>query len=146
MFKIQLQNRRTKIVATLGPSSIPKIPDLIIAGVNVFRLNFSHIADPETQDGVIDTIRSVSADLKIPVAILGDLCGPKIRCNAFEGTPSIFLKTGDTVRLIYSEENGKEGLITTTIKAIVHEIKLGHRILLDDGNLALKGKAHPFDL
>jgi pyruvate kinase len=63
--------RRTKIVATLGPASIPRIKDMILAGVNVFRVNFSHVKDPETQTPIIEDIRACARELDIPVAILG---------------------------------------------------------------------------
>ncbi|KAJ1330051.1 hypothetical protein BSLG_009775 [Batrachochytrium salamandrivorans] len=84
MLVADLAPRKTKIVATLGPASVSKIPELILAGVNVFRLNFSHIIDPETQTPIIHAIRSAAMSLHKPVAILGDLGGPKIRSNGFK--------------------------------------------------------------
>ncbi|KAJ3294592.1 hypothetical protein HDU76_006942, partial [Blyttiomyces sp. JEL0837] len=135
-----LHDRRTKIVGTLGPASIPKIRELIQAGVNVFRLNFSHVSDPETQAPIIETIRAESASLGLPVAILGDLCGPKIRCNAFEGLPSIPLEKGKTIRLVHSKNLGDPSTITTDIPQIVRALEIGHRVLLDDGSIALRVK------
>ncbi|KAJ3417602.1 hypothetical protein HDV05_000059 [Chytridiales sp. JEL 0842] len=132
-----LQERKTKIVGTLGPASIPKIRELILAGINVFRLNFSHISDPETQTPLIELIRKESAELGLPVAILGDLCGPKIRCNGFKDAPSITLQAGGTVRLVHSAELGDPDTITTPIPQIVGVLSVGHRVLLDDGAIAL---------
>ncbi|KAI9328835.1 pyruvate kinase [Obelidium mucronatum] len=132
-----LKERRTKIVGTLGPASIPKIRELILAGVNVFRLNFSHVSDPETQIPIINTIRKESADLRLPVAILGDLCGPKIRCNTFAPNPSIQLVAGESIRLVHSTEPGNDTTITTSISQIVSAIGIGHRVLLNDGSLKL---------
>ena len=75
-----LVNRRTKIVATVGPasSSPEQIISLILAGVNVFRLNMSH-GDHATHRQVNEIIRSCAADLSKPVAVLADLCGPKMQ-------------------------------------------------------------------
>ncbi|KAJ3105201.1 hypothetical protein HDU97_008355 [Phlyctochytrium planicorne] len=131
--------RKTKIVGTLGPASIPKIRELIQAGINVFRLNFSHVSDPETQSPIVDTIRAESRDLGLPVAILGDLGGPKIRCNTFKNG-SIPLTKGQIVRVIHSDGQGTDGEIHTSIPQIVRVIEVGHRILLDDGSIALRVK------
>ncbi|KAI8808222.1 Pyruvate/Phosphoenolpyruvate kinase-like domain-containing protein [Cladochytrium replicatum] len=130
--------RRTKIVVTLGPASIPKIRELIIAGVNCFRLNFSHVTDPESQTPVVEEIRRATRELNIPVAILGDLGGPKIRCNDFGELPSIPLVTGSTIRLVSSTSPGDPSTITTPIAPILRVLEPSHRVLLDDGALVLR--------
>ncbi|KAJ3044651.1 hypothetical protein HDV00_001579 [Rhizophlyctis rosea] len=175
-----LRCRRTKIVGTLGPASVPKIKELILAGkrpaqtlsamdltprgleipirletltywnipaagVNMFRLNFSHIKDPETQTPIIEEIRKHSKELGIPVAILGDLGGPKIRCNTFQPEETITLDPSKPVRLRVSDEPGTDGVITTSIRTVVKQLDEGHRVLLDDGNLVLLVKSRISD-
>src|SRR5262245_25390564 len=92
-----LLRRRTKIVATVGPAS--RSPEmlsaLIAAGVNVFRLNFSHGTHAEHAE-VFARIRAVAAAAKEPIAVLADLCGPKIRVGKFEGG-QVLLAPGSTV-------------------------------------------------
>src|SRR4051794_39406936 len=92
-----LKRRRTKIVATLGPASTDPgvLRDLIRAGVDVFRLNLSH-GDHGTHRVAYEDVRAAAAELAQPVAILADLCGPKIRVGRFAGG-QITLKTGATV-------------------------------------------------
>ena len=92
--------RRTKILATLGPGSSHDqgIRDLIIAGVNVFRLNFSHgTAEEHTQRA--ETIRRIGKELKTPVGILCDMQGPKIRIGSFAEDKKIKLSEGCTFTL-----------------------------------------------
>ncbi|KAI9022696.1 Pyruvate/Phosphoenolpyruvate kinase-like domain-containing protein [Hyaloraphidium curvatum] len=132
--------RKTKIVSTLGPASFGKIKELMEAGVNVFRLNFSHSKEPEKDlaPAILD-VRKYSRELGLPVALLGDMCGPKVRCNGFK-TPSnsIDLKRGQKIKLKYSEEDGDDTVITTSIEPVARQLEVGHRVLLDDGQVSLK--------
>ncbi len=128
-----LINRRTKIVATVGPasSSPEQISSLILAGVNVFRLNMSH-GDHATHQSVNETIRSQAAALSKPIAVLADLCGPKIRTGRFVGG-GIDLVAGENVIVSTSEAMGREGLIVSQYEALADDVKPGDKILLADG-------------
>ena len=133
-----LINRRTKIVATVGPASMTpeQITALILAGVNVFRLNMSH-GDHAAHQAVNEIIRSRSADLVKPVAVLADLCGPKIRTGRFEDG-GIDLVNGRNVTISTSEETGRAGLIVSQYEALARDVKPGDRILLADGLFELR--------
>ena len=129
--------RRTKIVATLGPASNNEstIRQLITAGVNVFRLNFSHgSAEEHTQRA--ETIRAVARELKTPVGILCDMQGPKIRIGSFANDMKISLANGDMFRLdsqIGLEEGDQNGV---SIKSeLLEDIDVDDILLLDDGRL-----------
>ena len=130
--------RRTKIVATIGPSSSSpeNLRKLIAKGLNVARINFSH-GNAEDHLKTIQLIRKISGRLKKPVAILGDLSGPKIRVGEFVNG-SITLKEGSVVTITVEQVIGSESLIPSQYKNLVREIVPGHSILLDDGNLELK--------
>jgi pyruvate kinase len=80
-----LKNRRTKILATLGPASCSpeSIRKLILTGVNVFRLNMSH-GDHDFHSTAYGNIRKIASELDLPIGILADLCGPKIRAGKFK--------------------------------------------------------------
>ena len=132
-----LRFRRTKIVATLGPSSddAATIKQLIEAGVNVFRLNMSH-GDHASHRRAHQTVRSVAEELGAPVAVLVDLSGPKIRAGSFVGG-SITLVDGGAVRITTRKVQGEDGLIPCQYEALARDVKVGDRILLDDGNLEL---------
>jgi len=130
--------RRTKIVATLGPSSGDRkmIERLVQAGVNVFRLNMSH----GTHDGhrlVYENVREVAAGLDTAIAILADLCGPKIRVGSFENG-KIELNTEDIVTVTTRDVLGEKGLIPSQYSSLDRDVKMGNRILLDDGNIELR--------
>ena len=133
--------RRTKIVATIGPaSSSPKIIDeLLLAGANVFRLNFSH-GTQEEHGAVISDIRGAALRLDLPVAILLDLRGPKIRTGLLE-KGSIELKPGQMITITTEEIKGNERVISTTYKELPKDVKPGDRILIDDGLMEVKVKA-----
>lgn len=133
-----LHFRRTKIVATLGPasSSLASIKGLIKRGLDVVRINFSH-GTIEQHLQTIQTVREASVAMKKEVAILGDLCGPKIRVGKFKGG-SVLLKDGQVVTLTVKAVLGEDGLIPCQYKGLVKEAQPGHQVLLDDGNLELK--------
>ena len=133
-----LKNRRTKIIATVGPASdkVEVITELIKAGVNIFRLNMSH-GDHDFHHGVYQTIRSTSEKLVMPVAILADLCGPKIRTGKFE-KGEILLRNGETVTVTTRDIPGQEGLIPSQYGALAGDVKPGNRILLNDGTMELR--------
>lgn len=131
--------KRTKIVATLGPSSSSAdvIEKLINAGANVFRLNFSH-GNHETHLANIKTIREVCEKTKVYVGILGDLCGPKIRIGTFENN-SVMLEMGDHFYLSEDPKHvGSQKGIGTSYPYLTKDVKPGNIVLLDDGNLMLE--------
>ncbi len=133
--------RRTRIVATLGPASNSekKIASLMEAGVNVFRLNMSHGTHDEHRL-LVEKIRKISSRKKNHIAILMDLCGPKIRIGVFENG-SIEIKQGEKVRVSCSDAQGREGLIPSQYKNLYKDVEKNQRIFLDDGKLELKVKS-----
>ncbi len=137
-----MTGKRTKIVATLGPasSSVEVIEQLIHAGTNVFRLNFSHGAH-EGHLQTIKAIRLAAEKAKAYVAILGDLCGPKIRVGKFTEGP-VELRHGDKFFLSENpDEPGTQRGIGTSYPHLTKDIKPGNVVLLDDGNISLKAIA-----
>ena len=131
--------RRTKIVATLGPatSSPEAIAALIDAGVDVFRLNFSH----GTQEGhaeVYARVRSAAERSGRIVAIMQDLSGPKIRTTTLEGGGPLTLTDGSELRIRGGDDAGRPGLVFTPYTELVHSARPGDRLLLDDGRIELR--------
>lgn len=131
--------RRTKIVCTIGPatSSEEQIEQLIRAGMNVARLNFSH-GTHEGHAKTIEMIRATSARLNIPVAILQDLQGPKIRVGTLQDGQPVTLLEGADITITTRDVIGTAALIPTTYKNLAHDVKPGNRILLDDGLMELR--------
>jgi len=129
--------RRTKIVATLGPSSndTGTIERLIDTGVNVFRLNMSH-GTHDSHRKTYERVRETAARLKKPIAVMADLCGPKIRVGAFPDG-QIELVKDDTVTVTTREVTGEAHLIPSQYRELAGDVSGGDRILLDDGNLEL---------
>jgi pyruvate kinase len=128
--------RRTKIVATLGPSweTPAAMDELLDAGVNVVRINASH-GTPEIRARWIAQLRDVTADRRDAVAILLDLQGPRIRVGTLD--QPLRLEPGSTVTFA-PEEEAAPGEIPTTYGGLAADVRLGARILLDDGLLALE--------
>jgi pyruvate kinase len=133
-----LKRRRTKIVATVGPASSasPVIEKLIQVGVNVFRLNMSH-GEHEGHRRAYERIRAASANTGQPIAVLADLCGPKIRVGKFEGG-KIELKDGSTITVTTRDVVGRPGLVPSQYEALADDVYPGDRILLDDGLIELQ--------
>jgi len=133
-----LKNRRTKILATLGPASDSAdiIKQLIKAGANVFRLNMSH-GEHAAHANTYKLVRSIADDLGKPIAILADLCGPKIRTGRFKDG-QITLTNGEAVTVTTRDVEGEPGLIPSQYEALADDVKAGSRILINDGNLELK--------
>jgi pyruvate kinase len=132
--------RRTKIVATIGPSCRePKILErLVEAGVDVFRLNFSH-GDHAQHLEVIEAARDIAARRGHPIALLQDLSGPKIRTGKVKGGGEIELRDGARVDITTDETvEGTPELISTTYDPLPRDVAPGDKILLDDGNLELR--------
>jgi pyruvate kinase len=131
--------RRTKIVATVGPASVGTvtIEALVRAGVDVFRLNFSH-GDAQSHQETIHRIRKVSLDADKQVAILQDLSGPKIRTGPLEGEAPLILRPGDKLEIGIGSFPGKPGLVSTTYAPLAKALEPGAHLLLDDGRIELQ--------
>ncbi len=131
-----MATRRTKILATLGPATADpaRIGELIVAGADAIRLNFSH-GNVESHRAGYAAVRAQSARLGKCLTVLQDLGGPKIRTGR-PGQP-IFLRDGDTVRLAYSEQEGATDVITSSFAPLFASVTPGQRVLIDDGRLEL---------
>jgi len=130
--------RYTKIVATLGPGSENRISELIQAGVDVFRLNFSHSKDSyDSMDVLFERIRKASAELDEPVAILADLQGPKFRIGQLKDHKPVILTQGDKVTFIVSTDLGDSKRITTKHVELMEGLQPKHKVLFDDGALEI---------
>ena len=129
--------RSTKIVATLGPSSNTenKIKKLIFAGVNVFRLNFSH-GSHEDHLSIINIIRRIEIKLKLQLGILADLQGPKFRIGKVED--NVKLKVNDLFLLDKDKKIGSKKRAYLGHNEIYKSIKINSIILIDDGKIKLK--------
>ena len=130
--------RKAKIICTLGPASdTPEVIEgLIRAGMNVARLNFSHGSHDDHRRRV-NTIRKVSRRLGIPVAILQDVQGPKIRLGKFEGG-QLVVTEGQTVTVTTRPVLGQGTIIPTPVRSLPKDVERGHAILLDDGRVRLR--------
>ena len=129
---------RTKIVATVGPatSSRERIEALIRAGANVIRVNFAHGAEDEHR-AVVRHVRETAEDLSVPVAILADLAGPKIRIGQLP--EPIELVEGQRVVLAPEDElTPGDDALPSTYPELAGDVTRGARLLLDDGNLELR--------
>ena len=133
--------RFTKIVATLGPASATDrvVGDLVSAGVDVFRLNFSH-GTHDDHRRLCGLVREAARRAGRVVAVLQDLSGPKIRTGPLAGE-AFTLANGDTLRIALGDFAGGPGRVSTTSAALVRGVRPGGRLLLDDGRIELSVKA-----
>ncbi|MEP7143498.1 MAG: pyruvate kinase [Ferruginibacter sp.] len=132
--------KRTKIVATVGPacSTYEKLLELVVAGVNVFRLNFSH-GSYEAKSEIIEFIREINRTQPFNIAILGDLQGPKLRVGDLEGG-QIELKDGSEFIFTTQKIIGTPDKIYVSYKNLAKDVKVGERIFLDDGKMELRAE------
>ena len=131
--------RHTKIIATLGPaSSAPATLDaLIAAGVDVFRLNFSH-GTHDTHAETFRAVRAASDRAGKQIAILQDLSGPKIRTAGVAGGQPVDLRPGAELRIAAGENDGTAERLFTPYAPLIESAKPGDRLLLDDGKIELR--------
>ena len=129
---------RTKIVATVGPASRDRktLADLAKAGCDVFRVNFSH-GTVQDHALALRSIREVEQETGSPLAVLADLCGPKIRVGPIDGG-SVRLTEGDTIAIQRQPIEGTAGRISTTLAELVDQARAGQDLLLDDGKIRLR--------
>lgn len=130
--------KKTKIVCTLGPSSNTEevIRNLMIEGMDVARLNFSH-GTHEDKLKIVKIVKKVRAELHKPVALLLDTKGPEIRLGTFE-KGSVDLKQGQEFILTTQECAGNESRVSITYKDLPKDISVGTRVLIDDGLIEMK--------
>ena len=130
--------KKTKIVATIGPSSSSKVVlrGMIEAGANIFRLNFSH-GDHEGHQSVIDNIKELNEELDTHIGILADLQGPKIRIGEVEHN-GIELNPGDEIVITTHEQIGTKEKVYLNYESFPEDVKPGELILLDDGKLTFE--------
>jgi pyruvate kinase len=128
--------RRTKIIATLGPSCSDEetIQSLLTSGVDVFRLNFSHGTAPE-RVRIINLIRHLATEHGKYVPIMGDIQGPKLRIGEVNGV--IALQNGATFVITTKEIVGDAKMVDTPFDNLPREVQIGHRILINDGLVEL---------
>jgi len=130
--------RKAKIVATIGPASQDRtvLSDLLLAGVDVIRLNFSH-GSHQNHQSVINNIRQLEQELKRPITILQDIQGPKIRVGSLPKS-GINLVTGEQVQILPQEKSADPHIIPIDYPDLYEYVKLGQKILIDDGIIELR--------
>src|SRR3954452_18335584 len=130
-------SRRAKIVCTLGPatSSAEQITALVESGMDVARLNFSHGAHAD-HEAAYRLVRQASDRTGRAVAVLADLQGPKIRLGTFADGP-VMWATGSRVCITVEDVEGTAERVSTTYKDLANDVRVGDRLLIDDGKLAL---------
>lgn len=131
-------NQKTKIIATIGPASSSKemLTELVKAGVNVFRLNFSHGTHGQHQQ-VIDHILEINKEYNLHIGILADLQGPKLRVGKIENN-ALEIEPGDILTFINKECIGTKEMIYMSYDHFAQDVKPGEKVLVDDGKIVLQ--------
>jgi len=131
--------KKTKQLATLGPASstFEMIEKLFLAGADVFRLNFSHGEHAQKKE-LLDIIRSVEKKYDHPIAILGDLQGPKLRVGTFGNPDGEYLTKGQMFRFDLSDVPGTAQRVRLPHPEIIEASEIGHVLLIDDGKVKLE--------
>jgi pyruvate kinase len=131
-----MSSKKTKIVATVGPTSETKemLHALAKAGVNVFRLNFSHGTHADHL-ARLNTIREINEEFGLNLAILQDLQGPKIRIGLVAEKDGVLIEAGNKLILSNTEVLGTSEKVSTPYDGMYNDVKIGDRILMDDGKL-----------
>ena len=130
--------RKTKIVCTIGPATkeVETLKKLILAGMNVARINFSH-GNYEDQKVYIENVKKAREELNVPVALLLDTQGPEIRTGVLEQMP-VKLKANDIFTLVNEDIIGNNEKVSVTYKDLYKDIEIGTQILIDDGKIELE--------
>jgi pyruvate kinase len=133
-----MDHKKTKIVATLGPASSSRevLSQMIDEGLNVCRINFSH-GDHSVALETINLVKSLRTEKKTALAILADLQGPKLRVGAMENN-GVMLENGATIHITTREVTGTSELVSINYDLFPKDVKVGEKILLDDGKLQLE--------
>lgn len=131
-------NRRAKIVCTLGPATATAstLAELIDAGMDVARLNFSHSTQAE-HSAVYEMVRRIAAERDRAVGVLADLQGPKIRLGRFAAGPVVWA-TGESVVITTAPCEGSHDRVSTTYDGLAGDVRSGDRLLIDDGKVELR--------
>lgn len=131
-----IKMKQTKIIATMGPASSndAMIEKLILTGINVFRLNFSH-GTHEFHAQNIQKIRAISSKLSVPVGIMGDLQGPKIRVSKFENNQTVLENNSNFILDTAYAELGNNQIVGVDYKELANDVTTGDTLLLDDGKI-----------
>ncbi|MEO6611503.1 MAG: pyruvate kinase [Chitinophagaceae bacterium] len=134
------KNHRTKIIATVGPAcdTYSKLLELVRAGVNVFRLNFSH-GSHEDKAKIITHIRKINKTEPFNIAIIGDLQGPKLRVGEIENG-EIDIKAGEILTFTNDKVIGNKDRIYVSYPDLHADVRVGNAILINDGRLEVKVK------
>lgn len=134
----QRWRKRTKQLATLGPASdsLEMIETLFLAGADIFRLNFSH-GSQEQKKELLMMIREVEEKYSHPIAVLGDLQGPKLRVGEFSNPKGEYLEKGQIFRLDLDEAQGDSTRVMLPHPEIIEASEVDHVLLVDDGKVKL---------